>query len=280
MVTGGASGVGALTAQGLARLGALVVIVGRRPDRGAEVRDKIKQETGNPSVDYFIADLSQREQVGKLAEEFKHRYKRLDVLINNIEAVFDVRTLSKDGIEMTLALNHLSYFLVSNLLLDRLKGSAPARIINVSSELHKNTEINFADLQFKAGYDPLLAYKQSKLANLLFTYELARRLDGTGVTVNALHPGFVATTFGANNPALSRLVMRVSKMMDTHPERGADTSLVLASSPEVQTITGKYFTNQKLAVSSPASYDRDAARRLWEISIELTGLKETVEADH
>jgi len=194
------------------------------------------------------------------------------VLVNNAGAFFLRRQESADGVEMTFALNHLNYFLLTYLLLDRLKASAPARIVNVASDSHRGALINFNDLQGKRGYNGFQAYGQSKLANVLFTYELARRLEGAQVTANALHPGFVATNIGKNNGLLARLVMPIAQLNAIRPEEGARTGVYLASSPDVEGVSGTYFTREKPVQSDPASYDLQAARQLWEISAEMTGL--------
>ena len=272
MVTGATSGIGLITARTLAQQGARVIVVGRDPERGATTVGRIVQETGNPRVDLLLADLSARAEVRRLAGEFQHRFARLDVLVNNAGALFTRRHLSADGIEMTFALNHLGYFLLTNLLLDTLKASPPARIVNVSSDAHRGARMNFSDLQGERRYGGWRTYSQSKLANLLFTYELARRLEGTGVTANAMHPGFVATGFSRNNRGLFGLLMRVAQLTALSPEQGAETLIYLATSPEVEGVTGRYFVKKRPVESSMASYDRSAAQRLWQLSSELTGL--------
>ncbi len=273
MVTGATDGIGKVTAQALAQQGATVIVVGRSRKKTVATVEEIKRRTGNPSVEYLLADLSVQAEIRRLAEEFKRRHDRLHVLVNNAGGFFMSRQETADGLEMTFALNHLGYFLLTNLLLDVIKASAPARIINVSSAAHENAQMNFEDLQGERKYSGWQAYGQSKLANLLFTYELARRLEGTGVTVNALHPGFVATNFGANNYGIvGRIMKRIVNLRGISPEEGADTSIYLATSPEVEGITGKYFVKRRAVPSSPASYDEDAARRLWEVSAEMTGL--------
>jgi retinol dehydrogenase 12 len=272
LVTGATSGIGLVTAQALARQGATVIVVGRNPERGVATVNRIKQETGNPAVEWMVADLSAQAQVRHLARAFQERFTRLDVLVNNAGALFARRSLSVDGIEMTFALNHLAYFLLTNLLHVTLKASAPARIVNVASAAHGGARINFADVQGQQRYSGWRAYGQSKLANLLFTYELARRLEGTGVTANALHPGFVATNFGRNNRGLVALIVRASQLAAISPEQGAQTIIYLATAPEVEGISGKYFVKQRVVPSSEASYDRDAAQRLWQLSATMTGL--------
>jgi len=273
MVTGATSGIGKVTARVLAELGAHVVFVGRNEQKAAHTVHQINQKTGRDSAEFMLADFASLAATRALAAWFRGTHRRLDVLVNNAGAMFMRRQESQDGIEMTFAVNHLGYFLLTNLLLDLLKASAPARIVNVSSIAHEGTELDFDDLECRKNYAGMKAYGRSKLANLLFTYELARRLEGSGVTVNALHPGFVATNIGANNIPLFRrpikwLINRAAKNV----EEGAQTSIYLASSPEVEGVTGKYFVDCKPVPSSAASYDEAAAHRLWQISAEMVGL--------
>ncbi|MDQ3829839.1 MAG: SDR family NAD(P)-dependent oxidoreductase, partial [Candidatus Tectomicrobia bacterium] len=208
VVTGATSGIGLVTAEALARQGATLIVVGRNSARGAATVSRIQQETGNSAVELMVADLSAQAQVRQLASAIQQRFARLDVLVNNAGALFSQRQLSQDGIEMTFALNHLAYFLLTNLLLDSLKASTSARIVNVSSEAHRRARLDFADLQGQQRYSGWRAYARSKLANILFTYELARRLEGTGIVANALHPGFVATNFGRNNRSITATFFR------------------------------------------------------------------------
>jgi NAD(P)-dependent dehydrogenase (short-subunit alcohol dehydrogenase family) len=272
LVTGATSGIGLVTAQALAQQGATVLVAGRHAERGAATVRHLVQATGNSQVELLLADLSVQAQVRQLAAELQRRFARLDVLVNNAGALFMRRSQSLDGIEMTFALNHLGYFLLTSLLLDTLTASAPARIVNVSSHAHWNGAMDFADLQGQRRYGGWRAYCQSKLANLLFTYELARRLEGTGITVNAVHPGFVATGFGRNNRGVFGLGIRVAQLTALSPQQGAETLIYLAASPEVEGVTGKYFVQQRPVASSRASYDQAAAQRLWQLSAELTGL--------
>lgn len=274
LITGGTAGIGEVTARSLAGMGATTVIVGRNPEKTAAVAQQIRSATGNERVNYKVADLSSQEQIRKLAEGFQRDYNRLDVLVNNAGAIFMKRELSVDGIEMTLALNHLSYFLLTHLLLDMLLASKPARVINVSSEGHRGTRLNFSNLQNERGYTSWKAYSQSKLANLYFTYGLAATLDESGVTANVLHPGFVATNFGKSNGGIFRSLFGLIQVAAITPEEGAQTSIYLASSPQVEGVTGKYFIKNQTVPSSPTSYDMSAARKLWDYSLEMVNLAE------
>ncbi len=276
MITGANSGIGKATALGLARRGATVVIVCRNRGRGEAALAEIKSATGNPNVDLLLADLSSQAEVRRLAEEFKSRYSHLHVLINNAGVALSKRSVTVDGIETVFAVNYLAPFLLTNLLLDVLKASAPARVVNVAGDYHRKATINFDDLMSEKDYNGMRANNQAKLALILFTYELARRLDGTGVTANCLHPGAVATGGPLKDPDLSsfaRMMYALVKPFFLSPEKGAETSIYLASSPEVEGITGKYFVKKRAVASSPESYDLDIARRLWEISAQLTGGK-------
>lgn len=280
LVTGATSGMGEATAHALAQRNATVILVARDMGRAWATLGRIKSQTGNSSIEAMIYDLSSQAEVRQLAADFKSKYQRLDILVNNAGAWFNKRQLSADGLEMTFALNHLSPFLLTSLLMDLLKAAAPSRIVNVSSYGHAKIKgMNFDDLQFQNNYgNGMRAYRQSKLANILFTYELARRLEGTGVTVNAVNPGLVATNFGLNNvPWLKGSMRNIWKgifgMFALSPDSGAQTAIFLASGAEVEKVTGKYFTNEMSEKSSPASYDEAAASRLWEISTGMTGLK-------
>ena len=272
MVTGATSGIGEVTAEALAKLDAIVIVVGRNLEKSISTVNRIRAKTGNSEVEYILADFAKQGEVRKLAETFIGNYNYLHVLVNNAGAVFGKR-METDGIEMTFAVNHLAPFLLTNLLLDTIKRSVPARIINVSSLLHSRANMNFEDLNATRGYDLMNAYGQSKLANILFTYELANRLEGSGVTVNALHPGLVATNLGSNNGGLKSKMWRVISKFGMSPEEGAKTSIFLATSPEVANVTGKYFEKQKIVSSSKESYDKSASEKLWRISSELTELK-------
>jgi retinol dehydrogenase-14 len=272
LITGATSGIGKATAMGLANMGASVVMVGRDRGRGEAAMAEVKEKSGNASVDLMLADVSSQEEIRRLADEFKEAYPRLDVLINNAGVFVSKRITTADGIEMTFAVNHLAYFLLTNLLLDVLKASAPSRIVNVSSGDHSNGTIDFDDLQGEKGYKGAKAYSQSKLANVLFTYELARRFEGTGVTANCLHPGVVRTNFGSGVSGVFGFMVRALRPLMISPEKGAETSIYLASSQEVEGLSGRYFVKKAEARSSDVSYDERLARRLWEVSAELTNL--------
>ena len=279
LVTGGTSGIGFIAAHVLADMGATVVIVGRDPARTAEKVAQIQRETGNASVSALTADLSSMSQVRDLAGTFLGRYPRLDVLLNNAGAVFLSRQTTVDGYERTFALNHLAPFLLTELLLDRLKANAPARIVTVSSMAHAGQKIDFGDVNRTArGYHAWRAYGESKLANIMFTYALARRLEGASVTANTLHPGFVATNFARNNGAISQIMMMLASPFAISPEQGAQTSIYLASSPDVAAISGKYFIKKKPAKSSDISYDEAAQERLWRLSEQMTRMPSQVAA--
>jgi NAD(P)-dependent dehydrogenase (short-subunit alcohol dehydrogenase family) len=270
LVTGGTNGIGLVTARELARMGAQVTIVSRNAEKCATVAEAIKAATGNP-IEFIDADLSTLAGIMQAAATFKHRHTHLHVLVNNAGALFARRQLTSDGYEMTFALNHLNYFLLTILLLDVLKASAPARIVNVSSDAHVGASVDFDNLQGDKHFNGMQAYGQSKLANILFTYELARRLEGTGVTVNALHPGFIATGFARNNGFFYNFGMKVIGLFIRKPDQGAQTSVYLASSPEVEGLSGKFFVDSKAIDSSPLSHDQALSEKLWQVSLELTG---------
>ena len=273
LVTGATSGIGEVTARELARRGAEVILVGRSPERCSATLERIRNDTGATAVDSLIADLSNQADVRRLAGQIQDRCSRLDVLVNNAGGMYLSRRESVDGIEMTLALNHLSYFLLTNLLRPLIKQSAPARIVNVASDAHQGGVIDFDDLQRRKSYSGWRTYQQSKLANIVFTYELARLLEGSGVTANTLHPGFVRTNFFQDwGGWIGFIVKAGASMIALTPEQGARTSIYLASSPEVEGVTGHYFVKEKPARSSPRSHDQAVAHRLWRISEELTGI--------
>jgi NAD(P)-dependent dehydrogenase (short-subunit alcohol dehydrogenase family) len=269
VVTGANRGIGRATAEGLAQLGAKVILVCRTKEKG----DAVSREIGlryRAIPDVVTADLSSQVSIRQAASDLQRRYPRLHVLINNAGVIPWKREVTVDGLEMQLAVNHLAYFLLTELLLPSLKAGAPSRIINVSSGAHTHAGIDFGDLQAERSYDSKQVYSRSKLANILFTYELARRLQGTGVTANAVDPGVVATGMLADYMGIPAQGGHVSTF-GAKPEEGAETSIYLASSPEVQGVTGKYFARKRATRSSRESYDEAAARRLWEISERLTG---------
>lgn len=272
LITGGTNGIGKSTAQALAGMGATVVVTGRNAAKIAGVVDEIRAGSGNQNVDSLLADLSSQQEVRRLAREFKQKYGRLHVLVNNAGAAFMQRQLSVDGIEMTFALNHLAYFLLTHLLLDTLKASAPARIINVSSGAHTSGKIEFDNLQGERSYG-FGAYPNVKLATILYTGELARRLGGTGVTVNALHPGLTATGFGKNNgKVMAALVGIFAPLFMRSPAKGAGTSIYLASSRDVEGVTGKYFYDSQITRAAAQATDHAVARKLWDVSAEMVHL--------
>ena len=270
LVTGGTAGIGRATAEGLVLQGARVGIVGRHPDRTAQAAAEIAALRPGAQVDPFAADVSSQAEVRRLASDVLERYARLHVLVNNVGGTWATRQVTVDGLERTFAVNHLAPFLLTTLLLDRLRESAPARVVTVSSGAQSMGRIDVDDLQGERRYSGQRAYNQSKLANVLFTYELARRLEGTGVTATVLHPGVVRTAFGAEDPSpFFRVLTPLARPFMKTPEQGAATSIHLASSPEVEGVTGTYFANSRPRRSSRASYDRGTATRLWQISEDL-----------
>ena len=271
LVTGGTSGIGKATAMALAAMGADVVVVGRDRGRGERAAEEIRAQTGG-RVDLALADLSSQAGVRSLAGEFKRRYDRLDVLVNNAGLVQSTRTETPDGLESTFAINHLAPFLLTNLLLDTLKESAPSRVVTVSSEAERWGNIDFDDLQSKKRYRGFPVYGMTKLANIMFTYELAERLEGTGVTATCMHPGAVNTRFGTNNSGPMTILFRAFKPFMRTPEQGADTVIWLASSPDVEGVTGRYYSDRKPIEPKKIANDPAARRRLWEESERLTGL--------
>ena len=271
LVTGGTGGIGKATAVGLATLGAHVAITGRDSGRTDAAADEIRAAGGK--VDTFVADLSAQTQVRALADEILERLPRIDVLVNNVGGFWNTRHVTADGLERTFALNHLAPFLLTNLLLDRLQQSAAARVVTVSSNAQSLGRIDFDDLQGERSYSGARAYNQSKLANVLFTYELATKLQGTSVTANALHPGVVRTAFGAEDPAtVQRFLIPFVRPFMKSPTQGAATSIHLASAPDLQQVTGRYFADSTEKKTAERSYDQETAARLWSVSADLVGL--------
>jgi NAD(P)-dependent dehydrogenase (short-subunit alcohol dehydrogenase family) len=272
LITGASSGIGQAAAAGLARLGATVVLVCRDRERGETARSEIMRLTGNESVELLVADLASQAEIHRLAREFDESHDRLHLLVNNAGVELWERAVTEDGIEATLAINHLAPFLLTHLLGDTLKVSAPSRIVNVSSMVHRWARIDLDDLHGDHDYNPNRAYYQSKLAILLFTYELSRILEGTGVTANAMEPGMVRTNFTRDFRGFYRLMAFLWRPFMRTPAEGADTIIYLASSPEMDGVTGGYFKDRRRIKSSDTSYDSHVARRLWNLSVMLTGI--------
>jgi retinol dehydrogenase-14 len=269
LVTGASSGIGLETAVALARAGSDLSIVCRTAEKGARTAAVVAERSGRtPRV--FAADLGSQKAIRALAAEVNAALPRLDVLVNNAGSILGQRSETVDGLETTFAVNHLGYFLLTSLLEPKLRASAPARVVSVASDAHRSATMDFDDLQGERSYSGWGAYCQSKLANVMFTYELARRLDGSGVTANTLHPGVVGTNFANAGPAIVRGLFRLARPFLASPAKGASTSIYLATSPEVEGVSGKYFVNRRDTPSSAASYDRAAQERLWAVSERLT----------
>src|SRR6266849_1990963 len=272
MVTGANSGIGKAAGLALAKMGATIVMVARNAERGEAARSEIIRESQNNSIDLLLADLSSLESVRQLVAEFQKKYSKLHVLINNAGLFNQRRHVTTDGYENTVATNYLAPFLLTNLQLDLLKASAPSRIVNVSSVGHYNGHINFDDLNLARDYGGWKAYGQSKLALVLFTHELAKKLQGTGVTVNAVHPGTVATNIWTRPFGPVGFIKALPKLFMTRPEQGAQTIVYLASSPDARNLSGEYLEKLKVKKSSDESYDEHVAQRLWDVSTKLTNL--------
>jgi retinol dehydrogenase 12 len=273
LVTGATAGIGKVVASALAALGATVVLAGRSESKAMDVVEQIKTDTGNKAVDYLLADYEDLDQVRQMASDFRERYSRLDVLVNNAGAFFNRRIVTPYGVEKTFLVNHLAPFMLTNLLLDMLRDSAPARILNVSSDAHKTGVLDLDDLAYSRGYVGIKGYGRSKMANILFTTELARRLEGSGVTVNALHPGHVATDIWRTNFSIvGPLLKWFMGLISLTPQEGADNSIFLATSPEVEGVSGKYFVKHEAVEPNMDTVGPDAARELWRVSERLTGL--------
>ena len=269
-ITGGTSGIGKAAATNLAALGAWVVVTGRSRERGESAVEEIIRDSGGGQASLMLADLSSQSEVRELAEKFTQRYDRLDVLINNAGVVNSKRVETEDGIEGTLAVNHLAPFLLTNLLLDLFKRSAPSRIVTVSSEARRGAKIDFDDLQSEHRYKGLRVYGMTKLANILFTYELAERVRGSGVVANCLHPGAVNTRFASNNRGIMAVLFRLLKPFMRSPGQGADTAVWLAAAPEAGEISGQYLVDREVISSVEDPHDEAARKRLWAVSEELT----------
>jgi NAD(P)-dependent dehydrogenase (short-subunit alcohol dehydrogenase family) len=276
LITGGNAGIGRETAVGIAAQGVTVIIISRDYLKGKEAVEYIKRQSGSKRVGFIVGDLSSRRQIYNISEEFRKRYSRLDIIINNAASVMQKRVLTEDGIEYQFAVNHLAPYLLTNIMMDLLIDSAPSRIINVASQTHKSGSINFRDLNSSVSYDPQGVYATTKLMNILFTYKLARMLKGTGVTVNCLHPGVVSTKLLYDYQGGSGIKFFLSKLANDSAVKAAATSVYLAVSEEVSGISGKYFVNMQQKESSLQSYDKKLADKLWEVSSELTGVIKSV----
>ena len=272
VVTGATRGIGRATAEGLSDRGATIVLVCRRREDGERVAQALAESGRAPTADVVPADLSSQRSIRDAVDVIRERYSRLHVLVNNAGVIPKTRETTVDGLEMQFAVNHLAYFLLTTLLLDRLRAGAPARVVNVSSGAHQGGTLDFADLQSERRYDPVRVYGRAKLANILFTYELARRTRGSGLTVNCLHPGVIATRLLADYMNVPLVGPAIARTFGGSPDQGSKTSVYLASSPEVEGVTGRYFVNKRETRSSPASYDEQLQHRLWDESERLTTL--------
>jgi NAD(P)-dependent dehydrogenase (short-subunit alcohol dehydrogenase family) len=273
IVTGSNSGIGKETALALAGMGAVVVMAVRNRERGERARSEIVEKTGDQATDLMICDVSSIESIRRFAREYKEKYDRLDVLINNAGAVFSKRQVTPDGVEMTLVVNYLGPFLLTLELLPLLKASAPSRVINLSSGMHGTGKIDLDDLQSEKRYRGMQAYANAKLMVMTITYEWARRLDGTGVAVNAVEPGFVATNLGRNSGSLiSSIMFGLVRPIQVSPRKGAETSVYVATSDDLEGVTGKCFAKLKEKPPSKISYDREIQRRLWDLTVDLLGV--------
>ncbi|MEM0448414.1 MAG: SDR family oxidoreductase [Methanomassiliicoccales archaeon] len=272
LITGSTSGIGLVTATAISAMGATVVIHGRDARLAQEVVMEIKEKTKNPAVYFLLADLGNLSEVRSMADRFRRNFHRLDVLVNNAGAMFGKRQESVDGLEMTFQVNYLSHFLLTNLLIDMLCESAPARIVNVSATQHERGRLDFNDLQMKKKYSAQKAYAASKLAVMLFTYEMARRISCKGVTCNAVNPGLAKTQLGYRSGLLTSLSKRMTDLLGKSAEKAAETTIYLATAPELEGVTGKYFEDKVEQESSEMSYNQEMAKRLWEVSMELCKL--------
>lgn len=272
LLTGATLGIGRAAAEALPPLGMELVLVARDRARLEALATELRKRSPGARVGVLAGDLSRMSEVRRIAGEFRATHPRLDVLLNNAGALFARRELTPEGLERTLALNHLAYFVLTEELLPVLRSSAPARIVNVSSDAHRGSRLDLDDLNYARGrYRPFVAYGRSKLMNILFTRELSRRLEGTGVTANAMHPGFVRSGFGQNNQGFLGKLIKLGQAFARTPERGARTLVYLATSPQVEGVTGKYFHDERESRTSAAALDMEVARRLWDASVRLAG---------
>ena len=277
LITGANSGIGKATAKALAAMGGQIILVTRQAHSGNETLEEIKQETGSNKLHTYTCDLSSLTQIRELGATLHRNFDRIDVIINNAGIICKDRKLTEDGFEYQFAVNHLAHFLLTQLVVDLLRKSESARIINVSSMAHKTGKINYADLSLEQGYTSLKAYSQSKLANVIFTYGLCSRLFKEGITANAVHPGIVGSRIGfGRNGSSTHWLMKLHQKIAKSPEKGAETSIFLASSPTIGEKSGGYYINKKAVPSSKLSYDPDAATALWNISLKMCGLEKSL----
>ncbi len=270
IVTGSNSGIGKVTALEIAKMGATVIMVSRDRNKGEKALEEVRNLSGNKDVELMLCDFASQKSIRKFAEEFKSKYQKLHILVNNAGLILTEKTITEDGIESTFAINHIGYFLLTELLLDVIRESTPARIVNVSSDAHKTGHIDFDDINFeRKKYSSTGAYCNSKLANILFTRELAKRLKGTKITVNCLHPGVISSNFGNNMSGIFGFLIKIAKPFFTTVEKGAETQIYLATSPQVEDVTGEYFSKKKVAYSTSEANNEQIAKRLWDISNEM-----------
>jgi NAD(P)-dependent dehydrogenase (short-subunit alcohol dehydrogenase family) len=273
VISGATSGIGRASAEALASRGAQLVLIARNPQKAAETRDAIVRSTGNDAISVVQADFESQAQIRDAATQILADHPRIDLLLNNAGVTNLTRETTVDGIEATFAVNHLAYFLLTNLLLDRILESSGARIVSVASDAHRfGGALDFDDLGLEHGFGWMKAYGRSKGANILFTQELARRIEGSGVTANCLHPGFVRSSLGGQNGVIGKIAVRFAGLFAQSPERGARTSIYLCTSPEVAEVSGGYFAKCRPHRPAAAFTDSAAADRLWKVSEELTGL--------
>jgi NAD(P)-dependent dehydrogenase (short-subunit alcohol dehydrogenase family) len=273
IVTGANSGIGKVTAMALAQQGAHLIMVCRSPQKTEPVRQEIIEKTGNGLVDVFYCDFGIQAQIRKVCDEIKAKFERVDVLVNNAGFIAKgYREITQDGFEKTLAVNHLGYFMMTNLLGDLLKAAPSARIVNVSSEAHRFTKFEANNLQLEKGYSAIKAYALSKLCNVLFTKELAKRLQGTNIITNCLHPGGVGTNFASDSTPLFKFIFKIGKYFLISPEKGAETSIFLATAPEAGNYNGEYFDKKAVKKTSSDARNPEYAKVLWDLSTEMTGL--------
>jgi len=273
IVSGATSGIGKVTATALASQGAQIIMLCRNKDKGEQVKEEIIHKTGNTNIRFFLVDFSSQKDIRKAAEEINASVPHIDLLVNNAGAFYDKRTVTEDNLELTFAVNHIGYFLLTQLLLDKIKKAPKARIVNVASQAQMMGSIYFDDINLEKGFMPMKAYAQSKLANIMFTFELAEKLKDTGITVNCLHPGVVNTGFSKNGTSLFTTLFNSASRFFMTPEQGAQTSIWLATSPEVEGISGKYFARKKEIRAKKIAYDKQARKRLWELSEQVAKIK-------